>query len=368
MRIAVYDTHRYDRDALEAANRRYRHDLDFFEPRLTRHTAAMADGFPAVCSFVNDRLDRPAIQELARRGVKLILLRSAGYNHVDLEAAREAGLKVSRVPEYSPHAVAEHAFALLLCLDRKIHRAYLRVRDANFTLDGLVGFDLHGKTFGVMGTGKIGAEVARIAHGFGCRVLAFDLRADPALVRDAAVTYVDPDRLFAESDVLSLHVPLTPKTWHLVDARALSLMKPTAILVNTGRGALLDSRALVEALKDRRIGGACLDVYEEEEGLFFRDLSGQVLQDDVLARLLGFPNVLVTSHQAFLTAEALAAIADTTLDAARRFERGLSLPNEVGPERVRPPAPMPAPEPGPTAEARGEEFPAEAEEAPAPGP
>jgi D-lactate dehydrogenase len=374
MRIAVFDTHRYDRDALEATNRRFGHELAFLEPRLTRETAPLAEGFPAVCSFVNDRLDRPALEVLAAEGVRLVLLRSAGYNHVDLEAARRLGLRVTRVPEYSPHAVAEHAFALLLSLDRKIHRAYFRVRDANFTLDGLVGFDLHGKTFGVMGTGRIGAAVARIAHGFGCRVLAFDLKPDPVLQREAAVTYVEPETLYAESDVISLHVPLTPKTYHLIGQEALRRLKRGAYLINTGRGALIDTPALVEALKAGRLGGACLDVYEEEEGLFFQDLSGQVLQDDVLARLLTFPNVLVTSHQAFLTREALAAIAETTLDAATRFERGQALPNEIGPERVRPkpaeraPAPSVGP-PGPAAEARGEAVEEAGEgEAPAPMP
>jgi D-lactate dehydrogenase len=248
MRIAVFDTHRYDREALEAANRHFGHDLAFFEPRLTRETAPLAGGFPAVCSFVNDRLDRQALDALAAEGVRLVLLRSAGYNHVDLEAARRLGLRVSRVPEYSPHAVAEHAFALLLCLDRKIHRAYFRVRDANFTLEGLVGFDLHGKTFGVLGTGRIGAAVARIAHGFGCRVLAFDLRPDPDLEREAGVTYVQPETVYAESDVISLHVPLTPKTHHLIGQEALRRMKRGAYLINTGRGALIN-RALTRKVR-----------------------------------------------------------------------------------------------------------------------
>lgn len=336
MRIAVFDTHRYDRDALEEANRGVGHDLVFFEPRLTRSTAALAGGFPAVCTFVNDRLDRPALEALAAEGVRLVLLRCAGYNQVDLDAASGLGLKISRVPEYSPYAVAEHAFALLLALVRKVPRAYLRVRDANFTLDGLVGFDLHGKTFGVLGTGKIGATVARIARGFGCRVLGFDLKRDPVLEREVGLAYVEADTIYAEADVISLHVPLTPSTRHMINEAALSRMKRGVYLINTGRGALIDTRALIEALKKGQIGGACLDVYEEEEGLFFRDLSGQVLHDDVLARLLTFPTVVVTSHQAFLTREALAAIAGTTLEAATRFEQGLSLPNEIGPEQVRP--------------------------------
>lgn len=329
MRVALFDTHAYERPPFEAANARFHHDLTFLEPRLTRETASLAAGHEAVCSFVNDRVDAAALRILRDGGTRLVALRSAGYNHVDLPAAADLGLAVARVPEYSPYAVAEHAAALVLALNRKVHRAYARVREWNFSLEGLVGFDLHGKVVGVAGTGRIGRAVARIFHGFGCRVLAYDLRPDPGLVSDLGVRYVDLPELYRDSDVISLHVPLTPATYHMIDARALATMKRGVLLVNTGRGALIDSRALLAALKSGRVGAAGLDVYEEEEGVFFQDLSSQVLQDDVLARLLTFPNVLVTSHQAFLTREALAAIAQVTLQNVAAFERGEPLVNEV---------------------------------------
>ncbi|WP_279627381.1 2-hydroxyacid dehydrogenase [Myxococcus virescens] len=334
MRVAVFDTHRYDRDALEAANARFGHALTYFEPRLTLQTAPLAEGFPAVCSFVNDKVDAATLEVLHAGGVRLVAARSAGYNHVDLEAARRLDMRVTRVPEYSPHAVAEHAVALVMSLNRHIPRAFSRVRDWNFSLDGLVGFDLAGKTVGVVGTGRIGRVAARIFKGFGCNVLCYDVAPDAAFERELGVRYAPLDTLFSESDILSLHVPLTPGTRHLVDAAALARMKRGVVLVNTGRGALIDSKALVAALKSGHIGGAGLDVYEEEEGVFFQDLSGQVLQDDVLARLLTFPNVLVTSHQAFLTHEALANIAETTLASLQAFERGEPLVNEVRAEQV----------------------------------
>jgi D-lactate dehydrogenase len=248
---------------------------------------------------------------------------------VDLEEAARLGMRVARVPEYSPYAVAEHAMALVLALNRHVHRAYNRVRENNFSLDGLVGFDLHGKTFGIVGTGRIGAALARIAHGFGCRVLAVDVRPNPELQSWLPVRYVELDELCREADIISLHVPLTPQTHHLIDAAALARMKRGVVLINTGRGALVDSRALIQALKTGHVGAAGLDVYEEEENVFFRNLSEQVLQDDVLARLLTFPNVLVTSHQAFLTHEALANIAETTLGSVTAFERGDALVHEV---------------------------------------
>jgi D-lactate dehydrogenase len=331
MRLAMFDTHSYDRAAFEAANRAHGHDLTFFEPRLTADTAALATGFPAICAFVNDRLDRAALTVLGEGGTRLVALRSAGFNHVDLDAARACGIIVVRVPAYSPHAVAEHAVALILALNRKIHRAYNRVRDGNFRLDGLVGFDLAGKTVGVAGTGRIGAVFARIMRGFGCRVLAFDVAPDDALAADRDVVYTDLDTLYRESDIISLHVPLTPGTRHLVDAAALAKTKPGVLLINTSRGALVDTRALIDALKSGRIGAAGLDVYEEEEGVFFHDLSAHGLQDDVLARLLTFPNVLITSHQGFLTTEALHNIAETTLESVRAFEAGEPLPHEVRP-------------------------------------
>lgn len=329
MRIAVFDTHTYDRQAFLAANGSFGHDLHFFEPRLTSATAALAAGYPAVCSFVNDRLDRDTLVRLREGGVKIIALRSAGYNHVDLKAAEEFGLPVVRVPEYSPYAVAEHAVALMLSLNRKVHRAFGRVREANFSLDGLVGFDMHGKTVGLIGTGRIGGVLAKIMCGFGCTVLAHDLKPRADLVEAHQIRFVSLDELYRESDIISLHVPLTPATRHLIDAAALDAMKPGVMLINTGRGALIDTPALIAALKRGHVGSAGLDVYEEEEGVFFSDLSDQVLQDDVLARLLTFPNVLITSHQAFLTREALSNIAATTLGNVQAFERGETLVNEV---------------------------------------
>jgi D-lactate dehydrogenase len=336
MQVAVFDTHRFDREALEAANARYGHTLRFFEPRLTTETAALAAGFEVVCSFVNDRVNADTVALLQQAGVRLIALRSAGFNHVDLAAAADAGLTVVRVPEYSPYAVAEHAVALMLALNRKTHRAYNRVREANFSLDGLVGFDLHGKTAGIVGTGRIGAALLRILHGFGCRLLAVDVRPDPALATELGVRYVDLPHLWSAADIISLHVPLTPDTRHLIDARALAAMKSGVMLINTGRGALIDTQALVAALKSGHIGAAGLDVYEEEEAIFFRDLSDQVLQDDVLARLLTFPNTLITSHQGFLTREALANIADTTLASIEAFARGEPLAYEVRAADVSP--------------------------------
>jgi D-lactate dehydrogenase len=334
MRVALFDTHSYERESFTTANERFGHDLTLLEPRLTRETAALAAGHEAVCAFVNDRLDRQTLDVLRESGVRLIALRSAGYNHVDLAAAAEFGLPIVRVPEYSPYAVAEHAVGLVLALNRKIHRAYARVREWNFSLDGLVGFDLHGKTVGLIGTGRIGQAAAQIFHGFGFRILAHDTRPDPALAARAGVRYVGLAEIYRESHIISLHVPLTPATRHLIDASALSSMKPGVMIINTGRGALIDSRALIGALKTGHVGAAGLDVYEEEEGVFFRDLSNTVLQDDVLARLLTFPNVLVTSHQAFLTEEALANIATTTLSNITAFERGEPLTNEVRVDEV----------------------------------
>lgn len=330
MRLAVFDTHSYDREAFLEANRRCGHELVFFEPRLDCHTAVMARGFPAVCAFVNDRLDADALTELSGAGVRLVALRSSGFNHVDLEAAARLRLTVVRVPEYSPYAVAEHAFALLLALVRKIPRASARVREANFSLEGLVGVDLHGKTIGLVGTGRIGSAAARVAAGFGCRVLAHDPRPDARLAAETGLRYVPLDELFRAADIVSLHLPLTPATRRLVDESALAAMKPGVVLINTSRGALIDTRALIGALKSGRIGAAGLDVYEEEEGLFFSDHSDEVLQDDVLARLLTFPNVIITAHQGFLTREALADIASTTLASLTAFARGEPLVHEVG--------------------------------------
>ena len=326
MIVSVFDTHRFDRAALEKENARLRlgHDLRFFDARLERQTAKLAAESEAVCAFVNDVLDRPTLAALREIGVRLIALRSAGYNNVDLVAARELGLTVTRVPDYSPYAVAEHAVALLLALNRKLHRAYNRVRESNFSLEGLVGFDLHGKTVGIVGTGKIGAVFAKIMAGFGCRLLAFD----PFPRTGLPVTYVQAEQLLAESDVISLHVPLLPETRHFLNEKTIAQLKPGAFIINTSRGALIETQALIDALKSGHAGGAALDVYEEEAGIFFHDLSGEVLQDDVLARLISLPNVLITSHQAFLTHEALADIAKTTLETISAFERG-AVPENV---------------------------------------
>ncbi len=329
MKIAVFDTHPYDQQALMAANARHQHTLVFLEPRLTIQTVELAAGFDAVCPFVNCRVDERVLTRLKVLGVKLISLRAAGYNGIDVAAAVRLGVTILRVPAYSPHAAAEHAFALLLCVVRKVHRAHARVRELNFSLNGLEGFELHGKTFGCVGVGRIGAVAIGIAHGFGCRVLAYDPCADKTLSMKLEFDYVGLKQLLTESDVVSLHVPLTPQTRHLIDAEAFACMKSGAVLINTSRGAVIDTEALLDALKSRRLGGVGLDVYEMEEGVFFEDLSNEILSDDLLARLLTFPNVLITSHQGFLTQEALAAIAETTLANASIFEHGQPLVNEV---------------------------------------
>jgi D-lactate dehydrogenase len=321
MKVAVFSTKPYDEQYLAEANARHGHELEFLEARLTRQTAGLATGSRAVCAFVNDILDAPVLEQLAEAGVSVIALRSAGFNHIDLPASEELGLTVVRVPVYSPYAVAEHAVTLILSLNRKIHRAYARVRDGNFALGGLLGFDLHGKTVGVVGTGAIGSVFARIMHGFGCRVLAYDPYPNEELAR-SVVDYVALPHLFASSDIVALHCPLTPETHHLIDGAALEQMHEGVMLINTSRGALVDTNAVIEALKSGKIGYLGLDVYEEEGDLFFQDLSDQVITDDVFSRLLTFPNVVVTGHQAFFTAEALEHIAETTLANLTAIERG----------------------------------------------
>lgn len=327
MKIAFFDTHSFERVHFKSINAEFGHEISFFEPRLTHSTARLASGHAVVCSFANDKLDEKALGVLKQEGVRLIALRSAGFNHVDLKVAGDLGLKVVRVPAYSPYSVAEHAAALVLSLNRRIHRAYQRVREGNFSLDGLVGFDLHGKTVGVVGTGRIGSAFVQIMLGFGCKVIAYDPRPDKELAK--SIEYIALDALYARADIVSLHLPLTPSTRHLIDDSALSKMKRGVMLINTGRGALIETAALVKALKNGHVGFAGLDVYEEEEGIFFADLSNEVLQDDQLARLLTFPNVLVTSHQGFLTEEALTSIARTTLQNVSDFEQGRPLVNEV---------------------------------------
>jgi D-lactate dehydrogenase len=326
MKAILFNVRSYERAAFEAQNKG-QHDLEYLDARLTLKTASAAAGFEAACCFVNDDLSAPVLMRLRDLGVRLIALRSAGYNHVNLAVAREVGLPVVRVPEYSPYAVAEHALALLMTLNRKTHRAYNRVRELNFSLEGLTGFDVHGKTVGVIGCGRIGSVFARLMTGFGCRVLISENRPSPAVEQLGQV--VDLQTLLSESDIISLHVPLTELTRHLIGPEAFGLMRRSAILINTSRGALVDSRALILALKSGQIAGAALDVYEEEEGLFFQDWSAQGVNDDILARLLTFPNVLITAHQGFLTGEALHNIAAVTLQNLTAFEKGQVSPNAV---------------------------------------
>ncbi len=329
MHVAVFDTHGYERGTLEMAAAERGHKLTFFEERLRPETALLASGHEAVCVFVNDTLDRHTLEIIAAEGVELIALRCAGFNNVDLAAAAQNNLKVVRVPEYSPYAVAEHTLALLLALNRRIHRAYNRSRDRNFSLEGLVGSDMHGKTVGVIGTGKIGAIFGRIAHGLGCRILAYDVRPNEELIAQTGAQYATLPDLLAASDILSLHVPLMEATHHIINEEAIRQMKRGAYLVNTSRGGLVDAQALIEGLKSGQVGAAGLDVYEEEADVFFEDHSDDVLQDDILARLLTFPNVIITSHQAFLTTEALSNIADTTMANLSAKEKGEPLTNEV---------------------------------------
>lgn len=312
--VAFFDSKPYDRDYFSDAASTRPLAPRFLDHRLGENTVTTAQGATAVCCFVNDRLDRAVLTRLRDLGVKHVALRCAGFNNADLAAAKELGLAVTRVPAYSPHAVAEHTVALLLTLNRKIHRAHNRVREQNFSLVGLVGFDLHGKTAGIVGTGKIGRIVAEILRGFGMRVLACDPFPDAVWAAQHRVSYVSKVELFAQSDVISLHSPLTPETHHLVNEPTLAAMKRGAFLVNTSRGKLIDTAALIDGLKSGRVGGVALDVYEEEEGVFFEDHSDRVLADDELARLLTFPNVLITAHQAFLTREALAEIARVTAE------------------------------------------------------
>ncbi|HSH14464.1 MAG TPA: 2-hydroxyacid dehydrogenase [Verrucomicrobiae bacterium] len=312
MLVAVFDTKPYDRNYLQAARPPGKIEWSFHEFRLSAQTAPAAAGAGSVCVFVNDRVDAACLELLHRQGVRHVALRCAGFNNVDLAAAKQLGLVVTRVPAYSPHAVAEHTLALLLTLNRRIHRAYNRVREQNFSLNGLVGFDLFGKTVGIIGTGKIGRLAAQIFRGFGCHVLTYDTQTDPAWAQAQQVTYTDLNALLEQSDIVSLHVPLFPETLHLLNEQTIARMKPGAHIVNTSRGKLIDTTALIAALKSGHLGGVALDVYEEEEGIFFEDHSGVVLQDDELSRLLTFPNVLITSHQAFLTHEALTEIARVT--------------------------------------------------------
>ena len=314
IRVAFYDTKEYDKTAFEQCGALHDMQFRFLETRLNADTVALAEGCDAVCVFVNDIVDASVIDRLWQYGVKLIALRSAGYNNVDVRAAY-GKVHVVHVPAYSPYAVAEHAMALLLTSVRRIHKAYNRTREFNFSLNGLTGFDFHGKTVGVVGTGKIGRIFIDICRGFGMRVLACDKYPAP----DSGIEYVSLDRLFAESDVISLHCPLTEETKHMIDGAAIQKMKKGVVIVNTSRGALIDAEALLSGIKARHVGAACLDVYEEEADIFFEDRSGHILNDDLLSRLISMPNVIVTSHQAFLTQEALSNIAETTVNNIRSY-------------------------------------------------
>jgi len=331
MRTVVFSTKAYDRRTLTERNSAlgYGHELIFQEARLTPESAPLAAGFPAVCGFVNDVFDSSVLEMLAAGGTRLIALRAAGFNNVDLRVADRLGIAVTRVPAYSPQAVAEFTVGLILSLVRSIHRAHVRTRANNFTLEGLLGFDLHGRTIGVIGTGRIGALVARImAAGFGCRVLAHDVQEDQDLLAHG-VEYVDLNYLMSQSDVVTLHCPLTPATRHLVNGPTIAAMKPATLLVNTSRGALVDTDAALEGLRDGKLGGLAMDVYEQEADLFFEDLSNEIVRDDTIQRLLMFPNVLVTSHQAFFTREALGTILDTTLTSISAFATGRPLASEI---------------------------------------
>ncbi|MFM9266023.1 2-hydroxyacid dehydrogenase [Tychonema sp. BBK16] len=334
MKVGVFSTKSYDRTFLEAANVDSQHDLVFFEPRLTLETSILATGLTAICAFVNDQLDAKVLSAIAQKGVRLIALRSAGFNHVDLAAARDLELTLVRVPAYSPYAVAEHAVAMILCLNRGIHRAYNRVREDNFSLEGLLGFDLHGRTIGIVGTGKIGALTAKIMHGFGCRLVGYDVSQNSDC-QEMGMEYVSLPELFATSDIVSLHCPLMPETYHLINTEAINQMKVGVMLINTSRGQLIDTKAVTKGLKSGKIGYLGLDVYEQESDLFFEDLSNQVIQDDVFQRLLTFPNVLITGHQAFFTEDALRNIATTTIANITDFEQGKPCPNQVSLDRTQ---------------------------------
>ena len=331
MKVAIFSTRSYDRQFLNLANKEagFPHELEYFETNLNAKTASLAEGFPCVCIFVNDTADAATLKILAKQGTKLIALRCAGYNMIDILVASELGLKVVRVPAYSPYAVAEHAVGLILMLNRKLNKAYNRVRDDNFTLDGLLGFDLHGSTVGVIGTGKIGTIFAQIMHGFGCQLLGYDVYPNEHFTTLRSAKYVDLPELFAKSDIISLHCPLLESTHHLINQETIDQMKMGVMLINTSRGQLVDTRAVIEGIKVGKIGYVGLDVYEEEEELFFQDHSESIIQDDTFQLLQSFQNVVITAHQAFFTKNALTAISQTTIANISSFEQGNELENEV---------------------------------------
>lgn len=328
MKIAVFSTKPYDKEYFNSINTSFGHEIVFFDTALKPKTTDLTKGFEAVCVFVNDKITAEVLDLLHSNGVSLIALRCAGFNNIDLKKAEDLGVKVVRVPAYSPEAVAEHAVALILTLNRKTHKAFNRVRECNFSLDKLVGFNLYQKTVGIIGTGQIGTAFAKIMKGFGCEIIACDLLVSEELIA-LGVKYVSKEEVFQHSDIISLHCPLTPETHHMIDQKAFDLMKSDAMLINTSRGGLVHTKDVIEALKHKKIGFLGLDVYEQEENIFFNDLSGSIMEDDMIMRLIGFPNVLITSHQAFLTHEALNEIANTTLQNVRDFEMDLPLKNEV---------------------------------------
>ena len=329
MKIAFFGTKTYDKESFETANARYKFDIHYHKSHLNTENAILTHGTETVCIFVNDDANADAIEIMAKNGVKLLALRCAGFNNVNLKAAQQYGITVVRVPAYSPYAVAEYATALMLTLNRKIHRAYWRTRDGNFSLHGLLGFDMYGKTAGIIGTGKIARKLINILKGFGMKILAYDPYPDLKYANQEHITYVSLDDLYRNSDIISLHCPLTDTSYHMIDDDAIDKMKDNVMLINTGRGQLIDTHALINGLKSKKIGAAGLDVYEEEAEYFYEDISDKIIDDDILARLLSFNNVIVTSHQGFFTAEALHNIAETTLQNIQNFSEGKLLENEV---------------------------------------
>lgn len=328
MKVTFFSTQPYDRKSFEQHNERYGFDIKYLDVQLNEQTASLAQGADAVCAFVNDRVNETIIKQLTSYGIRVLALRCAGFNNVDLNAARENNLTIVRVPAYSPHAVAEHAVAMIMTLNRKIHKAYNRIREQNFSLNGLLGFDLFEKTVGVIGTGNIGEVFCRIMLGFGCRVLAFDIRQNEELIK-MGIEYSTVEKLLPQCDIISLHCPLNEHTKYLINDRTIELMKDHAMLINTSRGGLIDTRTVVKGLKSGKIGSLGIDVYEQEEKLFFRDLSEAIIEDDVISRLSSFPNVLITAHQGFFTYEALTQIAETTLSNLKRFRDKQPAVNEV---------------------------------------
>ena len=328
MKVAVYSTHKFEKDfLLHAATGK--HELFLLEPQLSLATAALAAGCEAVCIFVNDDGSKDVLNKLSGIGIKYLALRSAGFNHVNIKAAHDYNMRIARVPDYSPYAVAEHTVALMLALNRKLIKAHNRIRELNFSLEGLTGFDMHSKTVGIIGTGKIGKIVAEILHGFGCRLIAYDVKEDITWANKYEITYTDIDNLCSQSDIITLHIPLTEQTKYIINKDRIAKMKQFVMLINTSRGSLINTKDVITGLKSGQIGYLGLDVYEEERGLFFEDHSSEILQDDVIARLMTFQDVLITSHQAFLTDTALFNIAETTMFNLDCFEKGIQSKNEL---------------------------------------